>query len=143
MTRFSHRYPILNLVTLLGQGPWLCGIVYSAADIGASALLYRLYQLGLDEVMWKNGTRPHVAVYAELAFRRPSFEKATDWRSKASEYVKLRKDQPSQNGINVSTSSGDSSHNHELSKSIEAAKFGLGTIAILAGIFIIRKILRK
>ena len=52
-------------------GPWLCGPIFSAADITLTALLVRLHQLGLDEELWKGGRRPHLAVYQELAFRRP------------------------------------------------------------------------
>lgn len=52
-------------------GPWLCGPIFSAADITLTALLVRLYQLGLDDQLWKGGRRPNLAVYQELAFRRP------------------------------------------------------------------------
>ena len=60
-------------------GPWLCGPTYTAADIVLSNLLIRLYQLGFDEKLWHGGIRPNVAVYSEMAFKRLSLEKATEW----------------------------------------------------------------
>ena len=35
-------------------GPWLFGPTFSAADISLTALLVRLYQLGMEDRFWKD-----------------------------------------------------------------------------------------
>jgi len=60
-------------------GPWLCGPTFTAADIGLTCLLFRLYQIGLDDKYWNGGVRPGIAVYVDMAFQRPSVEKATEY----------------------------------------------------------------
>eukprot|EP00096_Caligus_rogercresseyi_P006233 TRINITY_DN22533_c0_g1_i1.p1 TRINITY_DN22533_c0_g1~~TRINITY_DN22533_c0_g1_i1.p1 ORF type:complete len:321 (+),score=67.09 TRINITY_DN22533_c0_g1_i1:207-1169(+) len=56
-------------------GPFLCGPGFSGLDISLTALLFRLYQLGLEEYAW--GSRPNLSVYYNLASTRDSVSQAT------------------------------------------------------------------
>ena len=146
-------------------GQWLCGQVFSAADITAVSLLMRLYQLGLDERMWKNGTRPNLAVYAELAFRRPSVIKATDWKAHEGEEWRVPPPSaPASSGFfgSVETGlNGNGLHREDevedeycdengftyggmsRSQSIDAARIGMGAVLVLGGIYAARKMFGK
>lgn len=99
-------------------GSWLCGAKFTAADICFTALLLRLYQLGLDEKLWKGGVRPNVAVYQEIAFQRPSFEQAT-------QFSKARKDV-----LYLPTSEFPG---------VDAASLGLGLVLAFGAFYILRK----
>ena len=44
-------------------GMWLCGPIFSSADVGLACLLFSLETLGLDERFWKDGRRPNLSVY--------------------------------------------------------------------------------
>jgi len=71
-------------------GAWLCGPTFSAADVCAANILFRLHQIGLDDKLWTGGRRPCTAVYAEAAFKRPSVEKATEYSLHRGQEVNLQ-----------------------------------------------------
>merc|ERR1712066_990184 len=79
-------------------GMWLCGPTFSSADVGLACLLFSLETLGLDERFWKDGRRPNLSVYKELAYRRPSIQKATDWQNQLSKSVSITKSHKTSNG---------------------------------------------
>ena len=68
-------------------GDFLFGDEFVAADVNLTALLMRLYQLGMDEVCWKGGKRPNLEVYQKRVFNRPSVEKATEWSKFEDEFI--------------------------------------------------------
>ena len=103
-------------------GPWLCGPGYTAADISFSCLLLRLYQIGLDQ-MWKEGTRPNISVYQEMAFRRNSVKGATDWELNKNKYLTIMK----------TTDSADADQ-------VNAAYWGMAAAGLLAAMYIFKKI---
>lgn len=108
-------------------GPWLFGQTFSAADICLTALLVRLHQLGMDDRYWKEGIRPHLSVYQELAFRRPSVEKATSVGAKSSEFIHITNDGRDSGALSP----------------VGAAQVGLGAVLVLGGIYACKKLLRK
>lgn len=97
----------------------------------------RLYQLGLDEEMWKHGRRPNLAVYQELAFRRPSVEKATNWKANEDKIAIVPK-----NKSNGDPSGVGPNENNEHNQ-LDAAAVGLGAIFVVAGIYVCRKLIWK
>jgi len=70
-------------------GPWLCGPTFTAADVAFTCFLFRLYQLGLDDKYWEGGVRPSIKVYADIAFKRPSVEKATEFSLHKHKYLAI------------------------------------------------------
>lgn len=68
-----------ELATHTGEhsGWWLCGELFSIADIDLAILLNRLYLLGHERRFWAEGKRPHIQAYWERIQQRPSFKRAT------------------------------------------------------------------
>ncbi|KAG0727302.1 Ganglioside-induced differentiation-associated protein 1 [Chionoecetes opilio] len=60
-------------------GWWLCGEVFSMADIELSILLNRLYLLGHEKRFWAEGKRPHLQAYWERIQQRASFKRSTQF----------------------------------------------------------------
>ncbi len=117
-------------------GPWLCGAAFTAPDVALTVLLVRLYQLGMDERLWKGGQRPALAVYQELAFRRPSVEKATSWRQHEGEQMSVSPRPPVVNGAGGGSGDGDAA-------ALDAAKVGLGAVLAIGGIYACKKLFWK
>ena len=103
------------------MGPWLCGPTFSAADVCVTGFLLRLHQIGLDNQFWTGGRRPHTAVYAEVAFKRPSVEKATEYSMHKHKELHLNK--------------ATSAH-----PDINSAYIGLGAAVALGAIYVYRKL---
>jgi len=116
-------------------GPWLCGPAFTAADASLSVLLVRLHRLGLDERYWLGGVRPHLTVYQELAFRRPSVERACGLKEHAGQYMRVQ----------AAAANGDGSFagDQEGNPALDAAKIGLGALLVLGGIYGARKLWKK
>lgn len=53
---------------------WLCGELFSIADIDLAILLNRLNLLGYERRFWTEGKRPHIQAYWERIQQRSSFE---------------------------------------------------------------------
>ena len=106
-------------------GPWLCGPTFTAADISFSCLLLRLYQLGLDDRMWKGGVRPNIAVYQNMAFKRPTLQKATEWNLHENEVMV----------IEPPMSDGEQAAN-------QAAYFGMAAAVVLGAMYTYKKLRR-
>lgn len=75
-------------------GIWLDGLQFSAHDCMFSAILVRLYQLGLEEDLWEAGNLPHVTFYAREAFNRPSVLKVTKWKENENMVQKIDLEPP-------------------------------------------------
>lgn len=120
------------------SGPWLCGPVFSAADIVLTNFLIRLYQLGLDDKYWKGGERPNLSVYQELAFRRPSVKRATEWEEHKDEYAYVKAPAVPNDVAAVADSNGT-----ESDPSLDAAKVGLAAVLAIGGIYACKKLLKK
>lgn len=118
-------------------GPWLCGTTFSAADVTLISILMRLYQLGLDQRYWKGGVRPNLAVYQELAFRRPSVLKATKWRDYEGKFLVIARN------TNGSANDNGPESGMTRSESVDAAKVGLGAVLLLGGIYACKKLMNK
>ncbi|KAK8385619.1 hypothetical protein O3P69_016415 [Scylla paramamosain] len=56
---------------------WLCGELFSIADIDLSILLNRLYVLGHESRFWAEGKRPHLQAYWDRIQQRVSFKRST------------------------------------------------------------------
>uniref|UniRef100_UPI00358E1A09 ganglioside-induced differentiation-associated protein 1 n=1 Tax=Myxine glutinosa TaxID=7769 RepID=UPI00358E1A09 len=54
---------------------WLCGPMFSVADVTLVTLLHRLIFLGFSRRYWGTGRRPHLAQYYIRAARRPAFRR--------------------------------------------------------------------
>uniref|UniRef100_A0A4W3IR49 Ganglioside induced differentiation associated protein 1 like 1 n=2 Tax=Callorhinchus milii TaxID=7868 RepID=A0A4W3IR49_CALMI len=54
---------------------WLCGSVFTLADITLGATLHRLKFLGLAKKYWGNGSRPNLEAYFERVQKRAAFRK--------------------------------------------------------------------
>ena len=106
-------------------GPWLCGPGYTAADISFTCLLLRLYQIGLDEQMWKEGTRPNISVYQDMAFRRNSVKIASDWEANKNKYLTIKKSDSDESG------------------QVQAAYWGMAAAVVLGSIYIYKKIKKQ
>merc|ERR1719245_339533 len=106
-------------------GPWLCGPGYTAADVSFTCLLLRLYQIGLDEQMWKEGTRPNIPVYQDMAFRRNSVKIASDWEANKNKYLTIKKSDSDESG------------------QVQAAYWGMAAAVVLGSIYIYKKIKKQ
>ena len=106
-------------------GPWLCGASYTAADVSFSCLLLRLYQIGLDEQMWKEGTRPNISVYQDMAFRRNSVKIASEWEANKNKYLTIKKSDLDESG------------------QVQAAYWGMAAAVVLGSIYIYKKIKKQ
>ena len=106
-------------------GPWLCGPSYTAADVSFTCLLLRLYQIGLDEQMWKEGTRPNISVYQDMAFRRNSVKIASDWEANKNKYLTIKKSDSDESG------------------QVQAAYWGMAAAVVLGSIYIYKKIKKQ
>jgi len=104
-------------------GPWLCGPTLTAADISLTCLLFRLHQIGLDDKFWRGGVRPCVTIYADMAFKRPSVDKATEFS--------LHKHE----SLSLATSGGGDSQ-------LTSAYIGLGAAIALGAVYAYKKIKR-
>lgn len=56
---------------------WLCGELFSIADIDLAILLNRLYVLGHERRFWAEGKRPHLQAYWDRIQQRVSFKRST------------------------------------------------------------------
>ena len=76
----------------------------------------------------------------ELAYRRPSIQKATDWQNQLSKSTAISKSQSSDspNGINHTNSAVEGSDD-----GLTAARYGLGVLLVLGGVYTARKLLRR
>ncbi len=127
-------------------GPWLCGPAFGAADISLTVLLLRLHQLGLDERLWKGGARPGLAVYQELAFKRPSVEKATGWRKNEGQEMSVRQLGQQSRAAVANGGGGDgggAAGDDGGAAALDAAKVGLGAVLAIGGIYACRKLFLK
>ena len=106
-------------------GPWLCGACYTAADVSFSCLLLRLYQIGLDEQMWKEGTRPNISVYQDMAFRRNSVKIASEWEANKNKCLTIKKSDLDESG------------------QVQAAYWGMAAAVVLGSIYIYKKIKKQ
>lgn len=114
----------LELASEEHLGPWLGGPSFTMADIALTALLMRLYQIGLDQTMWMDGKRPHISVYQQMAFERASVKKATSWKEHKQEYLKVDKyEDPHEAGVN-------------------AAALGLGLAVVVGAAYTLRKLFK-
>ncbi len=116
-------------------GPWLCGPKFSAVDIALTSLLVRLYQLGLDEEYWRGARRPHLAIYQELAFRRPSVQKVTFLKANEDKFVLVKN--------LMGSSQSAAAREEEGAQALDAAKVGLGALLVLGGVYAARKLWKK
>ena len=74
----------------------------------------------------------------ELAYRRPSVQKATDWQNQLSKSVSISKSQNTSNG-----GANGVSHDVGGDDGLAAAKVGLGAVIVLGGIYAARKLLKR
>ena len=73
--------------------------------------------------MWKEGTRPNISVYQEMAFRRNSLMDATDWERNKNKYLTIKR----------TNDSGDSDQ-------VQAAYWGMAAAGLLGAMYIYKKI---
>ena len=78
-------------------------------------------------------------ILQELAYRRPSVQKATDWQSQLSKSVSISKSSSSNGGVNGASHGNDA----EGDDGLAAAKVGLGAVIVLGGIYAARKLLKR
>ena len=86
----------------------------------------------------------------ELAYRRPSIQKATNWQHQLAKSVTVSKSHKTSNGgvngVNHTGNSNGVGDNGDVEVSddgLAAAKVGLGAIMVLGGIYAARKLLRR
>jgi len=103
------------------HGRWLGGASVSIADITLGLHLHRLWQLGMEKEFYQDGVRPHLAVFYETIRARQAFEKVTQWRDRTEERQILS----------------------EEDKVAANAKWGLGAAAVIGGLFLVKKFLKK
>eukprot|EP00088_Acartia_fossae_P004114 TRINITY_DN11752_c0_g1_i5.p1 TRINITY_DN11752_c0_g1~~TRINITY_DN11752_c0_g1_i5.p1 ORF type:complete len:313 (-),score=53.53 TRINITY_DN11752_c0_g1_i5:126-1064(-) len=103
-------------------GIWLGGIQCNVADIVLGMLLHRIWQLGLENTMFKEGTRPHLTLFYDRIRERPTIKNVTQWDVTASL-------------VNVIKSDED--------VFADQAKMGLGVMALLGGLYLGKKFLKK
>jgi len=103
------------------NGRWLGGSVISIADITLGLYLHRLWQLGLENDYYGEGVRPHLAVFYQAIIARPAFIHHTQWQEKVGE----RK---------IVTSEDEF---------VQNARWGLGAAALLGGLYLVKKMLKK
>jgi len=103
------------------SGCWLGGPLMSMADISLGVVLHRLWQLGMDG-MYSGGARPHLAVFYQTVKDRNSFRAATGWQENSGERWLDQQDSPDL---------------------VKNAKVGLAVAAVLGGIYIVKKIVRR
>ena len=84
-----------------------------------------------------------LCILQELAYRRPSVQKATDWQNQLSKSVSISKSQnntyTTNGGVNGVSHAGDV----EGDDGLAAAKVGLGAVIVLGGIYAARKLLKR
>jgi len=102
-------------------GIWLGGIHPNVADIFLGMGLHRLWQLGMENSLFKEGVRPHLTLFYERIRERPSFKIITKWNTETSE--------------NIIKSDED--------VFAENAKWSLGIMAALGGLYLGKKFLKK
>ncbi|KAG7165070.1 Ganglioside-induced differentiation-associated protein 1-like [Homarus americanus] len=69
---------------------WLCGELFSIADIDLAILLNRINQLGCEQRFWAGGKRPFLEAYWNKMQKRDSFKRATYFSANAMRFSKLR-----------------------------------------------------
>jgi len=104
-------------------GCWLGGPLISMADISLGVVLHRLWQLGMDEDMYGGGVRPHLAIFYQSIKNRQSFKTATGWEKTVNMERWLSRD--------------------DTPDLVQNAKVGLAVAAILGGIYIVKKMVRR
>jgi len=102
-------------------GLWLGGIQMNIADVFLGMLLHRLWQLGMEKALFQDGVRPHLTLYYDRIRDRPSFKTVTKWDTETS--------------VNVIKSSED--------MFADNAKWSLGIMAALGGLYLGKKIFKK
>jgi len=110
----------------LGQrgraGVWLGGgVAPSLADLTLGLYLHRMWQLGLEGEYFEEGVRPQLSVFYQTIRTRPAFLKVTRWREET----------------------GTRKVRSEADQVADSAKLGLGAAAVLGGMYLVRKLLRK
>jgi len=103
------------------SGRWLGGSLISIADITLGLYLHRLWQLGLEGEYYQGGVRPHLAVFYESIRTRPAFAKITGWKENTGE----RRIMSSEDDL------------------VQNARWGLGAAAVLGGLYLVKKMLKK
>jgi len=103
-------------------GVWLGGAQLCLADVTLGLYLHRLYQLGLNDQYFQDGVRPQLSVFYQSIIRRSSFQKVLQIKEHGSKERRVLSD---------------------ADKGLENAKWGLGIAALLGGLFIARKIIKK
>jgi len=103
-------------------GVWLGGAQFCLADVTLGLYLHRLYQLGLDAQYFQEGVRPQLSVFYQSILKRTSFQKVLQLKENGSKERRILSD---------------------ADKSIENAKWGLGIAALIGGLFMARKIIKK
>lgn len=70
---------LLPLLSLLSPGQkcelWLCGCVFTLADVLLGATLHRLKFLGLSKKYWEDGSRPNLQSFFDRIQKRFAFRK--------------------------------------------------------------------
>nr|XP_053642431.1 ganglioside-induced differentiation-associated protein 1-like isoform X2 [Cherax quadricarinatus] len=69
---------------------WLCGEMFSIADVDLAILLNRLNCLGYELKFWAGGKRPFLETYWHKIQKRDSFKRATYFSTNAVHLTKLR-----------------------------------------------------
>lgn len=102
---------------------WLCGEMFSIADIDLAILLNRLNSLGHERRYWSDGKRPYLEAYWKRIEQRESFKKATYFSS---------------HGMQLSVLRGLLKHNHPV---LLTAAFAAGLLA--ASLVLFRRVQRS
>ena len=101
-------------------GIWLGGVIFSPEDWYLTAILIRLYQLGLEDTLWQDGTRPHLAMYVKQAFNRSSVLTATHWKDHEDDIVYFEQE----------------------SQDIKKARYACYAAVALAGVYVAKKVFK-
>lgn len=103
-------------------GVWLGGGGSpSLADITLGLYLHRIWQLGLETEYFEEGVRPQLSVFYTTIKSRPAFMRVTRWKEET----------------------GTRKVKSETDQLADSAKMGLGAAAVLGGLFLVKKLLRK
>jgi len=103
------------------NGRWLGGSLISIADITLGLYLHRLWQLGLETEYYSEGVRPHLAVFYQSISTRPAFIHHTKVQEEVGERRIISKQE----------------------EFTENARWGLGAAALLGGLYLVKKMLKK
>jgi len=103
-------------------GMWLGGHVLSMVDITLGLYLHRIWQLGLEKEFFEEAVRPNLSVFYQRIRNRQAFLEVTKWREHDGEELAIKMPDD---------------------EMLDNARYGIMAGALLGGLYLVKKFLKK